>query len=75
MTSVHASAPVRWIEVIKRGEVNRIPDGGWTKHGRCCEVEIEDIGTPHTTVSQRAEQVRVVTEQRTTRKEDQSRKT
>jgi hypothetical protein len=72
MTSVHASAPVRWMEVNELSEVNRIPECGWTKHSCCSEVEIEDIGTSHTTVSQQAEQVRVVTGQRATRKDDRS---
>jgi len=74
MASVHASAPERWMEVNKRSEVNRIPECGWTKHSRCSEVKIEDIGTSHTTVSQQAEQVRVVTGQRATRKDDRSRR-
>jgi hypothetical protein len=64
------------MEVNKRSEVNRIPECGWTKHSRCSEVdiEIEDIGTSHTTVSQQAEQVRVVTGQRATQKDDRSRR-
>jgi len=49
------------MEVNKRSDVNRIPECGWMKHSRCSEVEIEDIATSHTTVSQQAEQVRVVT--------------
>jgi len=64
------------MEVNKRSEVNRTPECGWTKHSRCSEVEIEieDIGTSHTTVSQQAEQVRVVTGQRATRKDYRSRR-
>ena len=38
------------------------------------DVEIERIGTPHTTVNHQAEQVRVVTGQRTTQKDDRSRR-
>ena len=38
------------------------------------DVEIERIGTSHTTVSQQAEQVRVVTGQRATWKDDRSRR-
>ena len=49
------------MEVNTRSEVNRIPECGWTKHSRCSEVEIEDIGTSHMTVSQQPEQVWVVT--------------
>jgi len=56
------------------GDVNRIPECGWTKHSCCSEVEIEDIGTSPTRVSQQAEQVRVVTGQRATRKDDRSRR-
>jgi hypothetical protein len=61
------------MELNKRSEVNRTPECGWTKHSRCSEVEIEieDIGTSHTTVSQLAEQV---TGQRATRKDDRSRR-
>ena len=73
MTSVHARAPERWMEVNKRGEVNMIPECGWTKHSRCSAVEIEDIGTSHTTVSQRADQVREVTRHQTTQKDDRIR--
>ena len=64
------------MEVNKRSEVNRTPECGWTKHSRCIEVEIEieDIGTSHTTVTQQVEQVRVVTGQRATRKDDGSRR-
>jgi len=62
------------MEVNKRSEVNRIPKCGWTKHSCCSEVESEDIGTSHTTVSQLAEQVRVVTRQRATRKDDRRRR-
>jgi len=62
------------MEVNKRSEVNRTPECGWTKHSCCSEVEIEDIGTSHTTVSQQAEQVRVVTGLRATRKDDRSRR-
>jgi len=38
------------------------------------DVEIERIRTPHTTVSQQAEQVRVVTGNRATQKDDRSRR-
>jgi len=64
------------MEVDKRSEVNRTPECGWTKHSRCSEVEIEieDVGTSHTTVSQHVEQVRAVTGQRATRKDDRSRR-
>ena len=41
-----------------------------TTRRRCNDVEIERIGTSHTTVSQQAEQVRIVTGQRTTQKDD-----
>jgi len=49
MTSVHASALERWMEVNRRSEVNRIPECWLTKHSRCSEVEIEDIVTSHRT--------------------------
>ena len=62
------------MEVNKPSDVNRIPECGWTKHSCCSEVEIEDIGTSHTTVSQQAEQVRIVTGQRATQKDDRSRR-
>jgi len=42
------------------------------RHSRCNDVEIERIGTPHATVSQQAEQVRIVTGQRATQKDDRS---
>ena len=62
------------MEVTTRSEVNRTPECGWMKHSCCSEmeIEIEDIGMSHTTVSQQAEQVRVVTGQRATQKDDQS---
>jgi len=60
------------MEVNKRCDVNRIPECGWTKHSCCSEVELEDIGTSHTTVSQQAEQVRVVTGQGAMQKDDRS---
>jgi len=62
------------MEANKRSDVNRIPECGWTKHCCCSEVELEDIGMSHTTVSQQAEQVRVVTGQRAMRMEDRSRR-
>jgi len=43
-------APAKWLEVNKRNGVNRTPEGGWTKHSHCSEVEfeVEDIGTSDT---------------------------
>ena len=45
-----------------------------TTRCRCNDVEIESIGTPHTTVSQQAEQVKIVTGQRATQKDNRSRR-
>ena len=44
------------------------------RHSRCNDVEIARIVTSHTTVSQQAEQVRIVTGQQVTQKDDQSRR-
>jgi len=54
--------------------VNRIPACGWMKHSYCSEFEIEDTWTAHTTVSEQAEQVRVITAQRATGMDDRSRR-
>jgi len=45
-----------------------------TRHSRCKDFEIARIGTSHTTVTQQAEQVRIVTGQWTTQKDDGIRK-
>jgi hypothetical protein len=61
------------MEVTKQRDVNRIPECRWTMHTCCSEVEIADIGTSQMRVSQQAEHLRVVTEQRATPKDDKSR--
>ena len=73
-SSVHATALKRWMEVNKWSGVNRIPGCRWIKNYYRSDVEIEDIVTSHTTVCQQAEQVRVVTGQRATQKDDRSRR-
>jgi len=54
--------------------VSRQTEEVTTKHSHCSEVDIEDIRASHTTVSQQAEQVRVVTGQRAMWKDDRSRR-
>jgi len=69
-TSVHASAPERWTDVNTHCDINKIPKCRWMKHSFCSEVVIEDIGMFHMTVSQQAEQFRVVPGQWATQKDD-----
>jgi len=62
------------MEVNHQSEVDRTTECGWMKHSRCNEVgiEIEDIVMSHTTVSQQAQQVTVVTGQMVTQKDDRT---
>lgn len=72
MTSIPASTVERCWEVNKWSKVNRTPSQGWMKHNDSHAVEIVNIVTIHTIVSQQEDQVRVVFIQRATQQEDRS---